>query len=42
MFGLSKSEWTLLIGLASLGLTLGLWKLAELFAWLVTHVRVEW
>jgi hypothetical protein len=38
----SDGTWRFMVFFMFLGMTLGLWKLAEIVWWIATHVRVTW
>lgn len=42
MYGPSDGQAAFMMVLMFLGVTFGLWKLAEIAWWLVTHVRISW
>lgn len=42
MYGPDRGTWGVMVAFMFMGVTLGVWKLIEILAWLVMNVRIVW
>lgn len=40
MYGIDRAGWNLILILAFLGITFGIWKIVEILIWLFSHIKI--